>query len=56
MKAKEAVCKVWPDAEPELLNKASFDFGPFSEVLFARLQQPSLKRKHPGELGVSLKS
>mmetsp|Transcript_9442 Transcript_9442/g.23597 ORF Transcript_9442/g.23597 Transcript_9442/m.23597 type:complete len:860 (-) Transcript_9442:234-2813(-) len=44
-KAKTGATNIWPGIELELLNKSTFDFGPFSDVLFARRQNSKRKRE-----------
>ena len=40
--ARQAAHKVFPEVQPELLNKASFEFGPFSDILMARRKKESI--------------
>ena len=40
--ARQAAHKVFPEVQLELLNKASFEFGPFSDILFARRKKKSM--------------
>ena len=40
--ARQAAHNIFPEVQLELLNKASFEFGPFSDVLMARRKKESI--------------
>ena len=41
--ARQAAHNIFPEVQLELLNKASFEFGPFSDILMARRKKESIK-------------
>ena len=41
--ARQAAHNIFPEVELELLNKASFEFWPFSDILMARRKEESIK-------------